>query len=326
MPAFNLSHFRGVILDAASLGGDIDLSPITNTSSDWTVHATTTAEETIARLQNCQVAVTNKVVIDAQVMAKCPELKLICVAATGTNNIDLDAAEKLGIQVKNAEGYSTESVAQHSISLMLALAGQMQRYQNDLRQGLWSQSPFFCLLDHPINELSGKTLGIIGAGNTGLATARIAKALGMTVLLSQRPHTDSCPADRTPFHTLLENSDVISLHCPLSDSTQHLIGAPELQKMKASSLLINCARGGIVDESALLQALHSNVIAGAALDVLEQEPPAENHPLLHYAQQHHNLLLTPHIAWASVKSRQRLVAIVAKNIHTFTAAANPCAN
>lgn len=326
MPSPSLTHFRGVILDAASLGRDVDLSPVTSTGNDWTVHATTTAEETITRLQDSQIVVTNKVVIDAQVMAQCPALKLICVAATGTNNIDLDAAHRLGIEVKNAEGYSTKSVAQHSISLMLALAGQMQRYQNDLRQGLWSQSPFFCLLDHPINELSNKTLGIIGAGNTGLATARIAKALGMTVLLSQRPRTDNCPADRTPFQTLLKHSDIVSLHCPLSDTTQHLIGAAELHQMKASSLLINCARGGIVDESALLQALKSNSIAGAALDVLEQEPPAENHPLLHYAQQHHNLLLTPHIAWASVKSRQRLVAIVAKNIHTFTAAANPCAN
>lgn len=326
MPSSNLTHFRGVILDAASLGRDVDLSPVTSTGNDWTVHATTTAEETIARLQGCQVVVTNKVVIDAQVMSQSPALKLICVAATGTNNIDLDAAHRLGIKVKNAEGYSTESVAQHSISLMLALAGQMQRYQSDLRQGLWSQSPFFCLLDHPINELSGKTLGIIGAGNTGLATARIAKALGMTVLLSQRPRTDDCPADRTPFQTLLKNSDIVSLHCPLSDTTQHLIGAAELQQMKASSLLINCARGGIVDESALLQALKSNSIAGAALDVLEQEPPAENHPLLHYAQQHHHLLLTPHIAWASVTARQRLVAIVAKNIHSFITAADHSEN
>lgn len=317
MKAFRHANFRGVILDAASLGDDIDLSPVTNTANDWTIHASTTTKERVTRLQGCQVVVTNKVVIDAHVMSKCTALKLICVAATGTNNIDLNAAHSLGIKVINAEGYSTESVAQHSISLMLALAGQMQSFQSDLHQGLWSQSPFFCLLDHPINELSGKTLGIIGAGNTGLATAHIATALGMTVLLSQRPHTDSCPEGRTPFQTLLQNSDIVSLHCPLSEATQHLIGAAELQKMKASSLLINCARGGIVDESALLQALKSNVIAGAALDVLEQEPPSEDHPLLNYAQQHHHLLLTPHIAWASVNARQRLVTIVAENIKTI---------
>lgn len=312
--SFNAEHSRGVILDAASLGSDIDLSPITNTLNDWKVHSTTTAKDRVARLRDCHVVVTNKVIIDEQVMAQSPSLKLICVAATGTNNVDLEAARKRGIKVKNAVGYSTAAVAQHSISLMLALAGQLQRYQSDLRQGLWSRSPFFCLLDHPINELYGKTLGIIGAGNTGRATADIARAMGMKILFSQRPQTHPCPAGRTPLPTLLERSDIVSLHCPLNDNTRHLIGATELKIMKPTSLLINCARGGIVDETALIDALSTKQIAGAALDVLEQEPPSQDHPLLQYAQQQHNLLLTPHIAWASVAARQRLIAIIAENI------------
>jgi len=307
----------GVILDAASLGSDINLGPITATLEHWQSHATTSPGDTAERIKNCSLVVTNKVVIDAELMAQNPQLKLICIAATGTNNIDLVAAKKYGICVKNAVNYSTTAVAQHTFSLILALSNQLNHYHHDVRTGNWSQSPFFCLLDHPIIELNGKTLGLIGYGNAGKAVAKIATAFGMELLISQRPGSSCCPHGRAPLLELLRQSDIVSLHCPLADNTRHLIGSAELQQMKESALLINCARGGIVDESALLAALKQGEITGAALDVLEQEPPAINHPLLLLQQELPNLLLTPHIAWASVAARQRLVAIVAKNISDY---------
>lgn len=312
-----LDSYRGVILDADSLGSDIDLNPIHSSLDHCQCYGITSAEDTAARLHNCQVAITNKVVIDDAVMTQNPQLKLICVAATGTNNVDLIAAQKRNIKVKNAVGYSTDSVAQHTFNLILALCSQLKRYQQDIQIGSWSKSPFFCLLDHPVQELAGKTLGLIGHGNTGQAVARISSAFGMQVLISQRPGSQDCPSDRTPLTKLLQDSDIVSLHCPLDSNTRHLISWDELALMKSSALLINCARGGIVDEHALLTALSEQSIAAAALDVLEQEPPAENHPLLRFAAKHSNLILTPHIAWASVDARQRLVQMVAANISDF---------
>jgi glycerate dehydrogenase len=303
---------RAVILDADSLGKDIDLSPLQRDGLQWQVYPSTRPEETAARIAEAEIVVSNKVVLDATLLARAQKLKLVAVAATGTNNIDLQAASAHGISVCNCVDYGSSSVAQHVFTLMLALATNLPAYQNDVAAGRWQQSPFFCLLDHSIVELRGSTLGIIGYGNIGRAVADIAKAFGMNVLIAQRGDKPG----RVELTDLLRASDFISLHCPLTDDTRGMLGPGELALMKNSAFLINCARGGIVDERAVLSALRSGEIAGAAFDVLEEEPPLDNVLL---AQQLPNLIVTPHIAWASRNARQTVVEQIAENIAGFIA-------
>lgn len=253
-------------------------------------------------------------------MAAAPRLKLICVAATGTNNIDLLAASARGIEVRNVRGYATPSVVQHTWGLILALATRLANYRDAIRRGDWSVSPQFCLLDYPITELAGKKLGILGFGELGRAVAAVAPAFGMEVLVGRLPGRPPAP-QRVPLATVLAESDVLSLHCPLTAQTAGLIGARELACMKSSAWLINTARGGLVDEYALAAALRSGYLGGAALDVLSQEPPRASHPLL--APDLQTLLLTPHTAWASQAARQRLVLLLADNIRAYRAG-RPC--
>jgi glycerate dehydrogenase len=308
---------HGVVLDADSLGPDLDLARLRGQLDHWDWHGQTAPEQTANRIREADVVITNKVVLDADAFAAAPHLQLVCVAATGINNIDLDAAREHGVTVCNATGYGTPSVVQHTFALILALATRLPDYQAAVRAGEWSRSPFFCLLDFPITELAGKTLGVIGYGTLGQGVASIARAFGMQVRVAARPGATGIPVDRVAVEDLLEQADVLTLHCPLTDATRGLIGRAELERMKPDALLVNTARGGIVDEAALADALRAGAIGGAGMDVLTQEPPRDGNPLL--ADDIPNLIVTPHSAWGSHAARQRLVEQVADHIADFRA-------
>ncbi len=306
---------QGVFLDLASLDlGDLDRARLLASCDHWDLHDQTHLSQRLQRLAAAEVAVSNKVVLDRELLTQCPELRLIVVAATGTNNVDLQAAAELGIAVTNVTGYATPSVVQHVFALILALTTRLPDYQAAVRAGAWPRSEQFCLLDYPIRELAGLTLGIVGHGELGRGVAGVARAFGMEVLLAQRPGGPP-QAGRWPLSELLPRVDVLSLHCPLTPATRHLIGPAELALMRTDALLINTARGGIVDEQALAEVLRSGAIGGAGVDVLSLEPPRDGNPLL--APGIPNLILTPHIAWASRQSRQRLLDEVAANITAF---------
>ncbi|MCY1510643.1 Glycerate dehydrogenase [compost metagenome] len=306
-----MNSSRAVFLDHASLDlGDLDLAPLRRAFGELALHAQTAAKEVTERLRGAQVAISNKVRIDAATMAASPELRLILVAATGTNNIDLEAARAHGITVCNCQAYGTPSVAQHTLALLLALATSLPDYQAAVRAGRWQQASQFCLLDFPIFELEGKTLGLLGHGELGGAVARLAEAFGMRVLLGQLPGRPP-RADRVPLRELLPQVDALTLHCPLNEQTRDMIGAAELALMKPGALLVNTARGGLVNEEALAAALRSGHLGGAATDVLTQEPPRDGNPLL--AADIPRLIVTPHSAWGSREARQRIVLQLAEN-------------
>ena len=306
---------RGVFLDTLTMKlEELDTSALEQSLDRWDLYETTTPQQTAARIADADVVVTNKVVLDRALIANAPHLKLICVCATGTNNIDLDAAAERDIPVKNVAGYTGSSLAQHTLALLLALATRWYRYSEDVKKGEWSQSPIFCRLDYPVMELAGKRLGIIGYGDLGRKVARLGEALGMEVLIADS-FTGEKRAGRTPLVRLLTEADVISLHCPLTEETDKLVDSAFLGAMKAGAFLINTARGGLVDEAALATALRSGHLGGAALDVLSVEPPPADHPLL--AEDIPNLIITPHNAWISRESRQRLLDGVVENIHAW---------
>lgn len=305
---------RGVFLDTATLGEDIDLTALKKSLEDWTFFSLTAPEEVQARLQDADVVVTNKVVLDAQLIASLPKLRCICLTATGTNNVDLAAAQRAGIPVLNVTNYAGASVAQHVVAMTLALATQWHLYAKDVRKGVWSAAPAFCLMHRPVMELAGKTFGIIGYGALGQAVANAVTALGMNVLIAQS-HSGAQDVNRVTLPELLSRSDVVSLHCPLTETTEKMVNADFLSAMKSSAFLINSARGGLVDETALRNALLAGDIGGAALDVLTVEPPPMDHPLL--SIQLDNLIITPHNAWISLAARQRLMDQVADNIEAW---------
>jgi glycerate dehydrogenase len=308
------SH-RAVFLDHSSLDlGDLDLSSLSACFADLQLHSHSTQAQTIERLQGAQVAISNKVALNAEVFAACPELKLVLVAATGTNPIDLTAARAHGVSVCNCQGYGTPSVAQHTLMLLLALATRLPDYQQDVRAGRWQQAQQFCLLDYPIVELHGKTLGLLGHGELGGAVAKLAEAFGMRVLLGQLPGRPS-RADRLPLDELLPQVDALTLHCPLNSDTLNLIDARELRLMKPTAFLINTARGGLINEQALADALRAGHLGGAATDVLTQEPPKDGNPLL--AADIPRLIITPHSAWGSREARQRIVGQLSENTLAF---------
>jgi glycerate dehydrogenase len=309
---------RGVFLDLNSVDrDDLDLTGFRGCLEDWRLHARTVAGGEVAeRITGAEVVVSNKVMLDAAALKTSPDLQLICVAATGTNNVDLQAARQQGITVCNARDYATPSVVQHVFALILSLTIQLPRYQQAVQQGHWQRSEQFCLLDYPISELAGKTLGIIGYGVLGHAVAQAAQAFGMQVIIAD--HKGRSPRQgRVAFEQLLRTADVITLHCPLTPETQGLIGSTELDMMKSTAFLINAARGGIVDEQALVDALQQGFIGGAGVDTLTKEPPMDGNPLLEAGLS--NLIVTPHIAWASRESRQRLLDDVENNIRAFRA-------
>ncbi|MCF7985219.1 MAG: D-2-hydroxyacid dehydrogenase [Thiohalocapsa sp.] len=307
----------GVILDLGSIDrADLDLAALALVCEHWSRHPATPPPLTAARIARAEVVVSNKVVLDGGHFAAAPRLRLVCIAATGTNNVDLDAARAHGVAVANVVGYATPSVVQHVVALMLRRATSLESQIASVRAGHWSASEHFCLLAHPVHELAGRRLGIVGYGELGRGVAEAARALGMQVLIAERPGGPPAPG-RLPLHALLPEVDVLSLHCPLAGNTRNLIGAEELRLMRRDALLINTARGGIVDEHALADALRSGVIGAAAVDTLRVQPPPPDHPLL--ARDIPNLIVTPHVAWASREARQRLMDEVAANIAAFAA-------
>jgi glycerate dehydrogenase len=306
---------KAVFLDYESLDkNDLDFSQLNAAFDELILYPSTTTEQVLARVEHADVIISNKVLINAETIAQSKQLKLILISATGTNNVDLDAAKSKGIVVCNCQGYGTSAVAQHTLTLMLALATSLLKYDRAVKKGQWNKSPIFCLLDFPVVELSGKTLGIIGYGALGQAVAKLAEAFGMQVLVGALPSRPQHQA-RIPFADLLPQVEFISLHCPLTDETRDLIDAQALNAMKKSAFLINCARGGIVDEQALADALRQGKIAGAATDVLSVEPPKQGNVLL--AEDIPNLIITPHSAWGSVDARQRIVNQMVENFEAF---------
>ena len=308
---------KAVILDVDTLApDDLDLSALMAQVENWQLYPHTSASQLHERIADADIVLTNKVVIDARAIASAKQLKLIAAMATGFNHIDVDAAKQQGVVVCNAVGYSTASVVQHCFALMLSLATRLTRYHHAVQRGDWQASQQFCLLDYPIIELAGKTLGIIGYGELGQKVAAVARAMDINVLVAESLNGASNKG-RVPLDTLLAESDVVSVHCPLTEQTRHLIDSRALAIMKRGSLLINTARGGIVDELALAEALRSGHLAGAGIDVLAQEPPTQNSVLL--SGDIDNLLLTPHSAWGSRESRQRLIAQLTAVIEAYKA-------
>jgi len=295
---------------------DLDLSRLNLAVGNWQWHGLVNDCEVHEALASVDVVVSNKVILTDDHLSRAGKLKLVCIAATGTNNVDLESAARNNIAVCNVHGYATPSVVQHVFTLLLALTTRFNEYTSAVKQGAWSKSKFFCLLDYPIRELDGKTIGIVGYGHLGKAVAKVAEAFGMKVLLAKRNSEDQRPG-RCALHDLLPQVDVLSLHCPLNRETQGMIGTDELALMKKDAVLINTARGGLVDEDALLDALKTQQIAGAGLDVLEKEPPPAGYPVLKADLP--NLIITPHTAWASRESRQRLLDEIALNIEAFKA-------
>lgn len=312
-----MSVFNAVFLDVTSLNqNDLDLVPLRNAFSKLDCYEHTSSAEIIPRLQGAQVVIVNKVVLSADVLKACPDLKLILVSATGLNNVDLRAAEEAGVAVCNCQGYGTATVAQHTLMLLLALATRLPDYQKAVREGRWEKSTHFCFLDFPIVELDGKTLGVLGSGEIGSAVARLGEAFGMRVIAANLPGRPP-KAGRVSLDTMLQQADAITLHCPLNENTRHMIGAAELAQMKPRAFIVNTARGGLIDEQALAAALRRGHLGGAATDVLVQEPPVGGNVLL--AQDIPRLIVTPHTAWGSQEARQRIVGQVAENAAAFRA-------
>ncbi|MBL4679685.1 MAG: D-2-hydroxyacid dehydrogenase [Pseudomonadales bacterium] len=304
---------KGVILDANSLG-DVNLEPIITCLDHFQVYQSSNQDQIETRIADADIILTNKTELGRKEFAYSPRLKLISVMATGTNNIDLLAAEELNIQVSNAVAYATPSVVQHTINLMLCLSTHLIDYIHDTRQGLWQTSNSFCRLDHSIVELSGKKLGVIGYGELGKNVAKVAEAFGMEILIAQ----DTTVTRDTSMAHLLAKVDYLSLHCPLNDKTTMMINKTTLSQMKPTAFLINTARGGLVNSNDLVHALEQGIIAGAAIDVLSAEPANESEPLIQ-ASHLKNLLITPHNAWGAIESRNRLVKQTRENIDAFLA-------
>lgn len=283
----------------------------------WRDHDETAAADIVARLAEATIAITNKVPFKRETLALLPQLKLIAVTATGYNIIDLAACREIGIAVANVRNYALHTVPEHVFAMIFALRRNLMAYREDILKGRWQAESKFCFFDYPILDLYGSTLGIIGAGTLGQETARIAEALGMRVLYAESLSGTDSTSGRVPLDQLLAESDVVSLHCPLTEATKGLIGERELQHMKPGALLINTARGGIVDEAALARALQEGWIAGAGIDVLPEEPPRHGNPLLELKGP--NLIITPHVAWASEQAMQSLADLVVDNIEAFVA-------
>ena len=283
-----------------------------------TEYAHTAAEQVLARAKDADIIITSKVILNHEILSQLPKLKLIAVTATGTNNIDLVAAKALGITVKNVTGYSSVTVPEHVIGMIYALKHSLIDYHRDqLLTERWATCGQLCYVDYPISDVQGSTLGIIGRGCIGNEVARLAQAVGIRVLFAEHQHATTIREGYTAFDEVLKQADVISLHCPLTPQTEQLINAKTLALMKPNACLINTGRGGLINEADLLQALQSGKLAGAALDVLVKEPPASDDALWLAAKTQPNLLITPHVAWASDSALTTLVNKVAQNIEEF---------
>ncbi|MGH8335324.1 MAG: D-2-hydroxyacid dehydrogenase, partial [Gammaproteobacteria bacterium] len=283
----------------------------------WKEYETTPAEQVVARLRAATVAITNKVPLRAPMLLELPKLKLIAIAATGYDMVDVAYCKANGVAVANIRNYATHTVPEHTFALILALRRNLLAYREDVLKGKWQKVDQFCFFDHPIRDLAGATIGIVGEGALGKATAAIARGFGMRVLFADHAPPKAPDVEFTPFETVLKESDVISLHTPLTADTRNMIGAKQLQMMKRTALLINTARGGLVDEKALVEALQERLIGGAGFDVLTNEPPKAGNPLLDLRMP--NFILTPHVAWASDGAMQFLADQLIDNIEKFVA-------
>ena len=303
-----------VFLDRASLRANLRRPAFEHT---WQEYPGTAPGEVLARLQQATIAITNKVPLRAASLERLPQLRMIAVAATGYDVIDMAASRAQGIAVANIRNYAVHTVPEHTFTLITALRRNLLAYRADVERGRWQQSEQFCFFDHPIRDLHGATLGIVGEGVLGQGTASIARAFGMRVLFADHAPPKAPGIDYTPLGELLALSDVVSLHVPLTPGTRNLIGIEELRRMKRTALLINTSRGGLVDERALVQALKEGLIAGAGFDVLTEEPPRDGNPLLELTLS--NFILTPHIAWASDGAMQSLADQLIDNIEAWAA-------
>ncbi|MCW8039567.1 2-hydroxyacid dehydrogenase [Acinetobacter entericus] len=308
---------KAVYLDFESLDkNDLDFSGLHAVFDELVLYPGTLPEQVLERVQQAEAVISNKVVLNAETLQQCPQLKLILISATGTNNVDLQQAKQQGITVCNCQGYGTSAVAQHTLMLMLNLATSFRQYDRAVQQGEWNKASQFCLLDFPIIELSGKTLGLVGYGELGKEVAKLAHAFGMKIMIASLPKRPSA-AERVPLAELLPQVDFLSLHCPLTEDTRDLLDSAAFAQMKPSAFVINCARGGVVNEQALADALRAGQIAGAATDVLTAEPPKDGNVLLDSSIP--NLIVTPHSAWGSVDARQRIVQQLIENTEAFKA-------
>ncbi|MBA58099.1 MAG: glycerate dehydrogenase [Gammaproteobacteria bacterium] len=305
---------RGVILDAKTLGSDIDLQPITKLPGSWTVYEKTETKKVAERISNAEIILTNKVVLNASDIRLAKKLKFISVLATGTDHIELKEASRKNIIVSNVRGWCTSSVTQHTLALLLSLTNKVGQYSVDISEGAWQKSDTFAYLKHPIEEISGKKFGVIGYGELGKSVSRIIEVLGAEILISERKNKPARPG-RTSFEETLASSDFLSLHCPLTKENFHMIDKNVLTKMQNHALLINTARGGLINSADLVEALSTGQIGGAGLDVLETEPPGNSEPLL--TKDIPNLIISPHIAWSALESRQRLIQQTRENIQNF---------
>ncbi|MEJ5212040.1 MAG: D-2-hydroxyacid dehydrogenase [Burkholderiales bacterium] len=303
-----------VFLDRNSIIADIRRPAFPH---EWVDYDQTRPGEVVARIRDASIVITNKVKLPGEVLAQAPAVKLIAVAATGTDNVDLAYCRAHGIVVSNIRGYAVHTVPEHAFMMMLALRRSLLGWRQDLRAGLWETAEQFCLFTRPIHDLHGSTLGLIGYGSLGRGMHRLAEAFGMRVLIAEHKGAAQVREGYTPFETVLREADVISLHTPLTPETRHLIGAREFLMMKPGAILINTARGGLVDEAALVDALKSGAIAGAGFDVLSVEPPVAGNPLLQLDLP--NFILTPHVAWSSREAMQTLADQLVDNIEAFVA-------
>lgn len=301
-----------VYLDSATMG-DTPLKNI-EAQGELICYDNSTHEEALERVGDCEVLIINKVIVDRELLSKAPALKLVCEAATGVNNIDLQACEQRGIKVRNVAGYSTDSVVQSTFMHILSLLGNALYFDGAVKSGKYSAGGMFTDVSKPFIEMKGKTMGIIGMGTIGSKVAGIAKAFGMEVIYYSTSGTSHCKEyPSVPIETLMKSSDVISVHAPLNERTAGLIGEKELRMMKSSAVIVNMGRGGIINEADLAKVIDEDLIGGAALDVFEKEPLPFNNTLLHTSHPE-KLRFTPHTAWASVEARQRLERSIAENI------------
>lgn len=308
-----------VFLDRTGIPATHEI-PRPNFAHQWIEYDRTSADQTYERAKEADIIITSKVLLTRELLAELPKLKLIAVTATGTNNIDMQAAKELGIAVKNVTGYSSVTVPEHVIGMIYSLKHSLMSYHRDqIMTDRWATCGQFCYVDYPITDIQGSTLAIFGKGNTGSEVARLAQAVGMHVIFAEHKNAQVIRDGYVSFEEAFKQADIVSLHCPLTEQTQHLINAETLALMKPTAYLINTGRGPLIDEKALLEALENRQIAGAALDVLAKEPPELNDPLMLAAKRLPNLLITPHVAWVSDSAVTTLVNKVTENMETFVA-------
>lgn len=308
---------KAVFLDYATMGPDLDLQPLQSLLPELEVFEATREEELVERIRDAEFVFANKIRLTPELLATAADIRFIGLTATGTDNVDLEAAQQHDVAVCNIRDYCTQSVVEHVFGLLLTLTRNLDRYAASVRRGDWQRAPDFCMLKFPIRELSAMTLGIVGYGALGRGVADVARAFNMNVIIAARPGGNDVADGRVSFEELLAEADAISLHCPLNVQTRALFDAAAFAKMKKGAILINTARGGLIDSAALVAALQSGHLGGAAIDVLPKEPPLPGDPILDYDGG--NLIVTPHVAWGSNEARQNAVNELAANVAAFLA-------